>query len=382
MSVRPVIGCAVLVFYAGIMPAQDFHANLHGQVNGWGIVNFSGPLRSQAGIRFIPVLSLEKKLDETRLFSAEASVNTSGNTVWKGSAYDDGQARIKPYRLWLRYSSSRFELRAGLQKINFGSASLLRPLMWFDRMDPRDPLQLTDGVYGLLGRYYFRSNANIWTWCLWQNRDPKGWDPAMTARNIPEAGGRFEIPFGPGQTAISIHHRMADYAGILPDSLLLGDHTAPEDKLAFDGKWDFGVGLWFEYVVKRNHPVASGIKPWETYLNLGLDYTFAWGNGINIITEYFRYNGSSLLWNTGVHRDLSSLSANYPFGINKLACILYYEWNSHAWYRFINLSRQYDNWTFYLMAFWNPEQFEIYQVSAERNLMAGKGMQLMAVWNF
>lgn len=51
------------------------------------------------------------------------------------------------------------ELRLGLQKINFGSAQLFRPLMWFDKMDPRDPLQMTDGVWGALYRYYFRNNG-------------------------------------------------------------------------------------------------------------------------------------------------------------------------------------------------------------------------------
>ena len=69
----------------------------------------------------------------------------------------------------MRYSSDQFELRLGLQKINFGSASMLRPLMWFDQMDPRDPLHLTDGVWGLLARYYFLNNANIWLWGLYGN---------------------------------------------------------------------------------------------------------------------------------------------------------------------------------------------------------------------
>jgi len=54
-----------------------------------------------------------------------------------------------------------------LQKINFGSATLFRLLMWFDRIDPRDPLKLTDGVYGLLLRYYFHNNTNIWLWGLY-----------------------------------------------------------------------------------------------------------------------------------------------------------------------------------------------------------------------
>ena len=73
-----------------------------------------------------------------------------------GNGIDSTDFRFKPYRLWLRYSTSHLEIRAGLQKINFGSSNILRPLMWFDKMDFRDPLMLTDGVYALLGRYYFR----------------------------------------------------------------------------------------------------------------------------------------------------------------------------------------------------------------------------------
>lgn len=34
--------------------------------------------------------------------------------------------------------------------------------MRFDQVDPRDPLKLTDGVRGLLGRYCFLNNADIW----------------------------------------------------------------------------------------------------------------------------------------------------------------------------------------------------------------------------
>ena len=56
-------------------------------------------------------------------------------------------ATSSPTAAWLRLSTSRFEARVGLQKINFGSATLFRPLMWFDSLDPRDPLQITDGVY-------------------------------------------------------------------------------------------------------------------------------------------------------------------------------------------------------------------------------------------
>ena len=68
--------------------------------------------------------------------------------------------------------NNKLHIEPGLQKINFGSATMLRPLMWFDQVDPRDPLQLTDGVWGVLGRYYFLNNANIWLWGLYGNKNP------------------------------------------------------------------------------------------------------------------------------------------------------------------------------------------------------------------
>ena len=85
-------------------------------------------------------------------------------------------------------------VRGGLQKINFGSANLLRPLMWFDQIDPRDPLQLTDGVWGILGRYYFLNNANIWVWGLIGNDQRKGWEVIPSVKNKPEFGFRVQMP--------------------------------------------------------------------------------------------------------------------------------------------------------------------------------------------
>ena len=101
-------------------------------------------------------------------FDAEVSGNMYGsgdiipfsNEEASWDARWDG--KVKLYRGWGRVSNDRAEVRVGLQKINFGSAMMLRPLMWFDSMDPRDPLQMTDGVWGAMGRYYFNNNANVW----------------------------------------------------------------------------------------------------------------------------------------------------------------------------------------------------------------------------
>jgi len=83
-------------------------------------------------------------------FDTELSVNIFGTAGLRHSTPSTHQGDLKPYRAWIRFSSDQLELRIGLQKLNFGSASILRPLMWFDQMDPRDPLQLTDGLWAFL----------------------------------------------------------------------------------------------------------------------------------------------------------------------------------------------------------------------------------------
>ena len=85
----------------------------------------------------------------------------------------------------------------------------------------------------------------------------------------------------------------------------------------------------------------------------------------------------------GINKTFSLLSVNYPLAtINRIACIVYYDWTDKSWYRFINLQRQSDDWTFYLFLFWNPDKIAIYNTGNENNTFAGKGIQLMVVYNF
>ncbi|MFZ2339285.1 MAG: hypothetical protein WAW07_06110 [Bacteroidales bacterium] len=155
-------------------------AKIIGQASAWINGNQNNDFSFASGIRYIPSAYYGVKTGGNKLIDFEASANLFGSIITGSSRGTSAEARIKPYRLWARYSSDQFELRLGLQKINFGSASMLRPLMWFDQMDPRDPLRLTDGVWGLLGRYYFLNNANIWLWGLYGNHDPRAWETDCT----------------------------------------------------------------------------------------------------------------------------------------------------------------------------------------------------------
>jgi len=229
----------LLFLMAPLLNAQDSIFKFKGQADGYAGLNFGKPLEVQTGGRFLPSLSIGKNINSNLKFDSEISFDSYLDYQYAGSGNGASDLKIKPYRLWIRLSTERFELRAGLQKINFGSASALRPLMWFDHLDPRDPLQLTDGVYGLLGRYYFQNNANAWLWVLWGNDKTMGWETIPTVRKIPEFGGRMQFPVPKGEIAVSYNHRIPDLKAILNPALILKIRS---DSMV-NGTSDPGYGL-------------------------------------------------------------------------------------------------------------------------------------------
>ena len=356
--------------------AFSFTFYTKGQIIGWLTANAKKSIKPQAGIRYIPTFSLGKTFKKEQVLDFELSLNAYGRMQGQGFGGD-----IDPYRLWARFSTSQFEARVGLQKINFGSATLLRPLMWFDSIDPRDPLQLTDGVYGLLLRYYFLDNSNIWVWGLLGNDNPRGWEVLGSAKNIPEFGGRIQVPLGNGEAAATFHHRKIATTGIL-QPIELETLSFSENKYALDGKWDIGVGIWFEAVLIHQDTPALPY-PWQRALNIGMDYTFGVGNGLNVIGEHFVMTASPNAWDSGESVKFTALALNYPLGIlDTLAGIFYYDWENQDLYSFLRWQRTYDQWSIHVMAFWNPFRFAIYQVGQDSSLFTGKGIQIMIVYNY
>lgn len=256
--------------------------------------------------------------------------------------------------------------------------------MWFDGIDPRDPLQLTDGVYALLGRYYFLSNANIWIWGLLGNKNQRSWDYLPTLREKPEFGGRIQLPVLNGELGLSYNHREPGTDNFqMPGMLQETSVRYTEDKAGLDGKWTIGPGVWFEYVLKHNSHAPEQIPAYENYLNLGSDYTFAWGNGLNLLAEHFLYSGFSSTSGNFQTRNFTAASLSYPLGLlNRASVMVYRGWDDKSWYRFINFQRQYDNLSLYLMLFRNPESFSLYSSTLNNNLFSGKGFQIMATYNF
>lgn len=347
-----------------------------GQASAWAIGNYGTDWLGQGGIRYVPALALGGKTG----FGLDVSANgwvEAGTDFW--DSLNIG-LKVKPYRALVRYARPRFDARLGLQRISFGSATLLRPLMWFDRIDPRDPLQMTDGVYALLGRYFLQNNTNFWAWGLLGNSVPKGLETFPSLKWSPEFGGRIQLPVPRGEVAASYHYRRAEMSsrGLEPVTW-----TTSEQRLGLDGKWDVGVGLWFEGAASHLSDPALLVYFWQSELTLGSDYTFGIGRGLNVLAEHMLSNLADPILTFPMSKtQFSAVSLSYPLGlVDNVRALVYYDWSNKGLYRYLSWQRTLDNWVFNVAAFWNPIHAAGLGGTSAASTASGKGLMVTVVFN-
>lgn len=365
-----------LVFTNGM--AQEY--NSEGQAVGWTAARYDNSWAAQVGGRFLPEINFRVPAGSKLWFEGEFSANAAGS--WTNMSENEKfYLKIKPYRAWLKIGSDQFELRAGLQKINFGAATMLRSLMWFDRIDPRDPLQLTDGVQGLLGRYYFLNNANIWLWGLYGNSGTRGWEYLKSNQHRPEFGGRLQLPAPRSEIAFTYNNREVEDSLVIAGSST-GSFHFNEQKFAVDIKADLEIGIWAEGVLKYSN--TDIIPGYEKMITLGADYTFGIGNGLLLTFEYLGLSASDNLFSdTRSVTGFAGLSANYPISlVAGISAIVYYNPGSGDLYRFVNMALDYDRFSFYFIGFWNPSNYQLLNMKNETTMFSGSGLQVMAVFNY
>jgi len=369
----------IIITLIPVCTAQKDTVSFNGQLSAYSHYNGGNELPWLSGMRYIPQFNYGHRWPDNSLLDTEVSLNLFGNVGIKPFSESAFTGDIKPYRAWVRYSTNQFELRAGLQKINFGSASMLRPLMWFDRIDPRDPLKLTDGVWGILGRYYFLNNANLWLWGLYGNDNLKGWETLSTVKPIPEFGGRLQMPVPKGEAAVSYHHRVAD-GSYLPDSLQAANEI-PENRFGIDAKFDMVIGWWIE----ASWSVFKGFAgDWrnQEIINMGADYTFGVGNGLTVTYEHLLVAAGQNPFEFRKTTTFSLMSLSYPPGMfDYLSAIFYYDWTNNKLYNFWTWKRDFSKITLYLMGYVNPEVYYIPTQDTGEMLYAGSGIQIMLVFN-
>jgi len=374
---RPIRLALFVAALAGMAAGQRL--DLSSQASVWLTFDRDTSSQAQAGLRYIPSLSMAF----LPYVDAELSVNAFASAQTRLQDSFDTDA-TKLYRLWARVSTARFEARAGLQKINFGSATLLRPLQWFDRIDPRDPLGLTDGVYGLLGRYYFQNNTNVWAWGLLGNSSPKGWEQLGSVRWKPEFGGRVQLPVPRGEIAATYHHRTVDYRQVERNYVLLDEQD--EDRLGVDAKADIGIGLWLEGTLSRttHHLIdrEEGQPVWTRAAVVGADYTFGVGNGLGLIAEHMVAGGAAQPFGRGTDAQVSALMLSYPLSLlDNIRGFVYFDWKNQDLYRFVGWERTLDSWVFSASVFWNPDRPQGLTGQPNSGAAGGKGLQLMVAFN-
>ena len=357
--------------------AQEGTLDFDGQVAAFTGYLPQRPSSFRAGARYIPQLNIIRSLDSTTKIDGEFSVNLYGTATIRTGQTTAWNADLNPYRIWLRYARPRFELRGGLQKIDFGSATALRPLQWFNQIDPRDPLQITNGVYGLLGRYYFLNNANIWAWGLYGNHERRGLDVAAGNPRRPEFGSRFQLPVPKGELAFSWHRRHANPSGLTTPS----QSDVPEDRFGIDGKWDLGIGLWIEAVYTHLHLPAEPIAN-QVLATIGADYTFGLGNGLNAVMEHLVFTLDKKAFAFDHPGQFTAAILAYPLSINdQLTAIQYYNWEAAKFSFFMNYQHQFPRITGYLMAFYIPPGLTAIQQTDWITPFSGPGLRVMLVYN-
>jgi hypothetical protein len=348
---------------------------LQGGLSSWLSYRDVAPDYSLLGLRYIPEMTLTKPLSKERKIDSLISANANFEAPTDKLQINDENSEAKFYRLWARWSTSQFEARAGLQKINFGPAKILRSLRWFDTIDARDPSGLTDGVKGLLLRYYFLDNSNVWLWGLYGNDEIKGLEVAPSDGERPELGGRYQFPLKAGEMAISLHHRKIDREEWIRSqafTLITSDLIdGREDRIAIDGFWDVGIGLWFEAVAGRIK-IDNDSDLWGGNMTVGADYTL--DSGIHILGEHFVMAAGDGWDETARKRSTSALSADYGISImDSINSIITYDWVEDETQGFIGWQRSYDDWRINLLGFLGPE--------LGSGKFSGDGVELILTYN-
>ncbi|MFC1481258.1 hypothetical protein ACFL6E_03320 [Candidatus Neomarinimicrobiota bacterium] len=354
MNKRQFIVCLSLV---SAIAAQD--VVLKGQL--WGAGTYGNDPAPEYGnatglLGYLPMLSLAANNKGSWLIDFEWAGRMAAQ--YTGAPGEDTSTVTvgKNHRLWARLSSEKFEIRAGLQKMAFGPGMVLRPLMWYDTLDLRDPTGQTDGTEALRVRYFGGDN---WSLAGWLNRLNSDFDMA--------SGGRLELTTPSTEIGLTFHYQAADTNLFTSQVARFG-----RQRIAFDLRYDGFIGAWTEIVYGCE---AIGPDVDVTQIMIGADYTLGIGQGIYVINEnlYFKYTGKE--WDPVT---VSVLMASVPMGfIDQLTAIVQYDWDKSRAFNYLRWSRTYDHLSFNVMLGANPGRSGV-----EGPLSSfGESIQLMMIYN-
>ncbi len=280
----------------------------------------------------------------------------------------------KTHRHWIRYSGEKLELRLGLQKIAFGPAMVLRPLSWFDTIDPEDPTGQTDGVSALRAKYYAPGNVVLWSWAVWQ----KGVDLGL--------GGRVEFSLPSIELGFTYHGATNVDSTAIPAASQSGV-TADMSRAALDLRYDGYLGLWLETMVTFKDSLDGVARGGDLYTTVGADYTLPLGSGVLVLVEHMTFpDPTPDPLDEKATSAFTAAMASLPLGMfDAITAIAYYDWDSRQLRKYLRYSRTYDALSVNLMLSTSPRR-DSYEPKYQQYLpdqLAGFGttVNFMLIYN-
>jgi len=330
---------------------------------------------NQLTLGYMPELSFSNELSDNLVFNFNASTNL--HLSRHPASQPMVNSSVDLYRLNTQLNMPQSDIRVGLQKLNFGPAYILRSLRWFDQIDPTDPLNLTNGVNGIRYRYFFPNNANVWLWGLYGNKEPKGFEQVPTRINTPEVGARIQLPVLSGELGASIHMRETERLGFTGIDV---DTDLTEKRIALDGRWDIGPGVWFEVMLVDQGAVSKSTFNWFSTASAGTDYTLGIGNGFHILAEHniSQITEDAFDWDIAV--ETSAIQVTYPLSILDAVSVLdLIFWTENQNKLHLSWNRAYDSITYSLTAFLSKGQSNNKEVTSSGT--SGNGVRAVVVFN-
>ena len=247
----------------------------------------------------------------------------------------DQSYSLVPYRAWVRYTTSGMDIRVGLQKISFGPSQVLRSIAWFDNIDIKNPLALTEGVNSFRVKNYFSDSFNTWFWMI---------ESEMSKFSL---GGRGEYSTEVADIGLTLHRDEDDQlhtAGQFP--ILLNNANT---RVGIDARYDGFIGLWNETAI-----IVEDKSDIHVCATIGLDYTLPYLQGIHFLFEHLNYNRiSTSIDNQNIA--LSSFMVGFPIGIfNNIMFITTMNWDDAKLNHYMKWSHTLDDFGINFMASTGP----------------------------
>ena len=252
------------------------------------------------------------------------------------------------YRLWIRYSNPKYDFRVGLQKISFGTASLLRPLNWFDTINFISTTGQTDGVKAIRTQFFPSKSSIFWIWCI---------DDAKVS-----CGSRLEFLNSYGSFGLTYHNDRYQEDHYIVTNPQIGHipnikFPGRNHRIGIDYRYDGLMGLWLEGASVLSSSKDINLNRFDM-LTLGADYTLPILNGLLISSEsmYFSFISQDL-WM--LNRTTSSLIASMPIGmLNDLMFITIKDWDTKDFYNLLRWSTTFDYLSINCMLSINPSEIQ------------------------